>query len=312
MLNLIIDCDPGQDDAVAILLAIANEGFNILGITTVAGNVSGMQTFLNAKKVCKCAGREDIKIFHGADAPIHKKLITAEHIHGKSGLSCELKVDKIFSECKKAEQFLIETLLASKEKVTIAATAALTNIALSLQKEPKIKDKIERIVLMGGSTEEGNITKHAEFNFFTDPHAAQIIFESGIDITMIGLNVTLQAVFAEKEIDRIKAINNYVTFPVVRILTDLMITNRDIYGYKGGIVHDACVMAYLAEPSIFKTKNAFVKIETKDKIKIGKSYVDFDANVKNAAVATEINTKKLFDFFEKSFRKFSDTIAKTA
>lgn len=312
MLNLIIDCDPGQDDAVAILLALANEKFNILGITTVAGNVSGMQTFLNAKKICKCAGREDVSVFHGADAPIHKKLITAEHIHGKNGLSCDLNIDEDASDSKRAEQFLIETLLTSKEKIIIAATAALTNIALALQKEPKIKDKIEKIVLMGGSTEEGNITKHAEFNFFTDPHAAQIVFESGIDITMIGLNVTLQAVFAEKEIARIKSIDNYVTDHVVTILTDLMVTNRDIYGYEGGIVHDACVIAYLADPSIFKTENAFVKIETTDNIKIGKSYVDFHANLKNANVAIGINTEKLFDFFEKSFRNFSRAIAKTA
>lgn len=305
MMNIIIDCDPGQDDAIAILLAIANDNLIINGITTVAGNVSGEQTYINAKKVCKCADRLDIKIYKGAMHPLKKKLITAEFIHGKNGLSCDVNINNVSDTSEDAVTFIIETLLRAKEKITIVAMAALTNIALALQKEPKIKDHIEKVVLMGGSTNEGNITKYAEFNFFTDPHAAQIIFSSGLDIVMIGLNVTEQAVFEEKEIQRISMLGNKVSEHAVIILNDLMKTNREVYGFKGGLVHDACVIAYLIDPSIFKLSSANVQIEIENEIKMGKSYVNFNAENPNASVAVGINTEKLFNLFENSFKNYS-------
>lgn len=305
MIDLIIDCDPGQDDAIAILLALANKNFNILGITTVAGNVSVQQTFLNAKKICVCASREDIHVYKGASNPIKKELITAEHIHGENGLSCDISVVDDSEERKNAIQFIIDTLERSERKVTIAATAALTNLALAFQKAPHIKEKIDRIVLMGGSTETGNITEYAEFNFFTDPHAADIVFQSGVRIVMIGLNITHKVIFSETEINQIRHINNDVTNKAVKILEDLLITNKNVYGYKGGIVHDACVIAYLSDQSIFSAKDAYVCIETEDEQKIGRSVVDFSSNISNALVCVDVNIEKIFDLFFRLFSNYS-------
>ena len=306
MESIIIDCDPGQDDAIAILMAIASDCLNILGITTVAGNVEGEQTYINAMKVCACAKRSDIKVYKGSLYPLKRKLIDAKHIHGYTGLTCSAQVDALQKESIGAVDFIVNTLLQSTEKVTIAATAALTNIALALKKAPQIQDHIERIVLMGGSSTVGNITPYAEFNFFTDPHAASIIFESGLDIHMIGLNVTNQTMFDEKLVERIKKIKSRVAGEVVHILSDLLKAYRNVYHVPGGIIHDGCVMAYLDDPSIFEFKKARVKIETEEEIRIGASYVTFDDTKPNARVAYGVNVPKLYDLMEKLIGVYKD------
>ena len=305
MIDLIIDCDPGQDDSIAILLALANKNFNILGITTVAGNVTAQQTFLNAKKMCICANRSEVQVYKGAEKPIKKELKTAEHIHGENGLSCDILVEDDSELRPNAIQFIIETLEKSDRKITIAATAALTNLALAFNKAPHIKEKIDQIVIMGGSTEGGNITKYAEFNFFTDPHAADIVFRSGVKIVMIGLNITHQVVFSESEITKIKHINNVVTNQAVKILEDLLITNRDVYGHKGGIVHDACVIAYLSDPNIFSSKEAYVCIETKNQENVGQSYVDYSSNINNSLVCIDVDIERIFSLFLKLFSHYN-------
>lgn len=294
--DIIIDCDPGQDDAIAILMAINSQNLNILGITTVAGNVNGEQTYLNAMNICGFANRANIGVYKGALKPLQKDIIFATHIHGENGLSDNIKGEYLDKKDIDAVEFLIKTLRESSKKITIAATAALTNIALAIRQAPDIKEKIEKIVLMGGSVTEGNITKFAEFNFFTDPHAAKEVFESGLNIVMIGLNSTNQTMFDEQLINRVKQIGNKVSDGIVNIMQDLLLTYREVYNIPGAIIHDGCVMAYLNDPSIFATKPALVKIETEDQEKIGASYVTFGENIKpNATVTLDVNVSRLFD-----------------
>lgn len=304
MTDIIIDCDPGQDDAIAILMAINSQNLNILGITTVAGNVNGEQTYINAMNICGFANKANIGVYKGALKPLQKDIIFATHIHGKNGLSDNIKGEYVFKNELTAVEFLIKTLRESDKKITIAATAALTNIALAIRQAPDIKEKIEKIVLMGGSVTEGNITKFAEFNFFTDPHAAKEVFDSGLNIVMIGLNSTNQTMFDEQLINRVRQINNKLSSGIVNIMEDLLLTYRQVYNIPGAIVHDGCVIAYLNDPSIFATKPAFVKIETEDEEKIGASYVTFGQNIKhNATVTLDVNVSKLYDMMIELFSK---------
>lgn len=301
--DIIIDCDPGQDDAIALLMAMGSVSLNILGITTVAGNVSCDLTFENAIKICARANRTDIGVYKGCDRPLKKELVTAEHIHGESGLSCKIDISEIQKNTLHAVDFLIKTLREVDHKITIVATAALTNIAVAITKAPDIKDKIERIVLMGGSATGGNITPYAEFNFFTDPHAAEIVFNSNIRIVMIGLDTTVQTMFDEVLVDRIGKIKNKVSDCASLILSDLLFTNRNVYHTNGGILHDGCVIAYLNDPELFTLKKAHVKIETLDARKIGASYVSFDDDG-DVLVATKADKDGIFDMIEKLLKNF--------
>lgn len=303
MTDIIIDCDPGQDDAIAIIMALASKSLHVLGITTVAGNVNGVQTCINAKKICAYVNRCDIPVLQGSLQPLLKDLLDASHIHGETGLSKE--IDGVYSNEHDihAVDFIIETIRKSPNKITIAATAALTNIALAFRKAPDIKNNIERIVLMGGSTTDGNITRYAEFNFFTDPHAASEVFESGVPIVMIGLNTTNQTMFDERLVRKIESIGKRVSGGVCKILEDLLQTYRKVYKAHGAVVHDGCVVAYLNDSSIFKTQPAHVSIETSDREKLGQSYVSFD-NPFNALVAVRVDEKQLFDMMEKLVGNF--------
>ncbi len=204
MKKIILDCDPGHDDMIAIMLAATREEIELLGITTVAGNQTGEKTFQNALKVLTLINKKYIKVARGFDKPILRELITAPKIHGVSGLdganlpSPEVEPLKIH-----AVDFIIETLLKSEEKIYIVPTGPLTNIAISLIKEPKIKEKIEKIVLMGGAIYDSNITPSAEFNIYVDPEAAKIVFNSQVPIVMIGLDVTNKAQITFEDIEKI-------------------------------------------------------------------------------------------------------------
>ena len=211
--KIILDCDPGHDDAVAIMLAIASDDIDLLGITCVGGNATLENTKLNALKICSLLNRKDIPIYAGSDKPLIYDLVTAEHVHGKSGLDTDGEpinldpshrikemsaIDFIINECKNAE-----------EPIYLCPTGPLTNIALCLQKDPSIKDKIKEIVLMGGAALcLGNITPAAEFNIYVDPHAANVVFNSGIEITMMGLDVTHKVNVNDQIINSIKT-NNF-------------------------------------------------------------------------------------------------------
>ena len=211
--KIILDCDPGHDDAVAIMLAIANDNIDLLGITCVGGNATLENTKLNALKICSLLNRQDIPIFAGADKPLVYDLVTAEHVHGKSGLDTDgdpINLDPSHNiEEMSAIDFIIKECKNAEDPIYLCPTGPLTNIALSLQKDPSIKNNIKEIVLMGGAAMcLGNITPAAEFNIYVDPHAANVVLNSGIEITMMGLDVTHKVNVNDEVINSIKSNNN--------------------------------------------------------------------------------------------------------
>ena len=294
--KVLIDCDPGHDDMIAIMLACCSKEIEVLGITTVAGNQTGDKTYLNAHKVLKLINREDLRIARGYDFPLFKKLVTAPEIHGVSGLDgAALPEIYIKTKPEHALDFIISTLMSSQEKVWLIPTGPLTNIASSLLKEPLIKEKIEKIVLMGGAVCDSNITPSAEFNIFVDPEAARIVFESGLPITMVGLDVTNKALFTFEYIDLLDSFGGKVSAVVAPLLKFFARTNLEIFSFPGAPLHDALAVAYVIDPTVLTTKYWNVKIETKGEFTSGRTVVDvynITGDKPNAEVAMEIDLPK--------------------
>ncbi|MGR3511828.1 MAG: nucleoside hydrolase [Paracoccaceae bacterium] len=276
--NIIIDTDPGQDDAVAILLALASPELNVMGITAVAGNVPLALTERNARIVCELAGRTDIKVFAGADTPMGRKLVTAEHVHGKTGLDGPPLADPTMPlQSTHAVDFLIETLQSEPPgTVTLVPIGPLTNIALALQQAPDIAGRIAEIVLMGGAYfEVGNITPAAEFNIYVDPEAADIVFKSGIPLTVMSLDVTHKALTTKPRIDAFRALGNE-TGRMVAAWTDFFERfDMEKYGSEGAPLHDPCTIAYLLDPDLFTGRHINVEIETQSDLTRGMTVADW-------------------------------------
>lgn len=277
--KIIIDTDPGQDDAVAILLALASpEELEILGIVAVAGNVGLRQNATNALKIVELSQRSEIKVYAGCDRPIRRPLVTAEHVHGKTGLDGpELAKPEIALEERHGVDFIISALMASKEKeITICALGPLTNIAMALVREPQITSKIKEIVLMGGGHfEGGNITPAAEFNLYVDPEAADIVLRSAIAITMIPLDVTHQALATKPRLETIKNLGNKTGKAIFEMLTFSERFDLKKYQWDGAPLHDPCVIAYLLEPNIFDGRLINVEIEVASELTRGMSVADY-------------------------------------
>ncbi len=277
MRSVIIDCDPGVDDAIALLLAFGSpDDLNILGITTVAGNVPLALTQTNARKICELAGRSDMRVYAGCPRPLMRSLATAEEVHGATGLDgVTWREPEMPLQRHHGVDFLIDTLLASSEPVTLATLGPLTNVAVALIKEPRIREKIQEMVVMGGAITHGNITPSAEFNFYVDPHAAQVVFSAGVPLTMMSLDVTHQAIATP---DRLAAIRD-IGAPIGTTAASLLAYygHHDIakYGMAGGPLHDPCVIAYLLKPSLFKSRNLYVTVETTSESTIGRTIVDW-------------------------------------
>jgi purine nucleosidase len=277
--KIIIDTDPGQDDAVAILLALASpEDIEILGITAVAGNVPLALTAKNARKVCEVAGRSDVKVFAGCDRPLAHALVTAEHVHGKTGLDGpDLPEPQMPLQDQHGVDFIIETLRAEPSgTVTLCPLGPLTNIAMALQKAPDIAEKVQEIVLMGGAYfEVGNITPAAEFNIYVDPEAAEIVFKSGIPIVVMPLDVTHKALVTPP---RNEAFRSLGTHPgtVVAEWTDFFERfDKEKYGSAGAPLHDPTVIAYLIRPGLFTGRHVNVEIETQSELTRGMTVADW-------------------------------------
>ena len=264
--KIIIDTDPGQDDAVAILLALASpEDVEVLGITAVAGNVPLHLTEKNARIVCELAGKPDTKVFSGCDAPITRKLVTAEHVHGKPGLDGpKLPDPTMVLQDQHAVDFIVDTLRAEDPKtVTLCPLGPLTNIAVALQKAPDIADRIAEIVLMGGAYfEVGNITPTAEFNIYVDPEAAEIVFKCGAPITVMPLDVTHKALVTKPRNDAFRALGTPIGMAVAEMTDFFERFAREKYGSAGAPLHDPCVTAYLIQPDLFSGRHINVEIET--------------------------------------------------
>ena len=277
--KIIIDTDPGQDDAVAILLALASpDEIEVLGITAVAGNVPLSLTEKNARIVCELAGRPDIPVYAGCDRPLKRKLVTAEHVHGKTGLDGpELPEPKIKLQEKHGVDFIIDTILQEPENsISLCPLGPLTNIASAILKQPKIVSRIKKIVLMGGAYfEVGNITPAAEFNIFVDPDAAKIVFEAGIEMVVMPLDVTHKALVTEKRNEAFRQLKSPVGIAVAEMTDFFERFDKEKYGSSGAPLHDPCVTAYLIDPKIFSGKNINVEIETKSELTLGMTVADW-------------------------------------
>jgi len=277
--KIIIDTDPGQDDAVAILLALASpEDVEVLGIVAVAGNVPLPLTQKNARIVCEVAGKVDVPVFAGCDRPLSRKLVTAEHVHGKTGLDgIALPEPTMPLQAQHGVDFIIETLRREqKGTVTLCALGPLTNIATALTRAPDIATRIQEIVLMGGAYfEVGNITPAAEFNIYVDPEAADIVFKSGIPITVMPLDMTHHALVTGPRVAAFEALGTRVG-QVVASWTHFF-ERFDVakYGSEGAPLHDPTVIAYLIDPDLFDGRFINVEIETQSPLTLGMTVADW-------------------------------------
>ncbi|MEJ6398063.1 nucleoside hydrolase [Yoonia sp. 208BN28-4] len=277
--KIIIDTDPGQDDAVAILLALASpDDLDVLGVTAVAGNVPLPLTQKNARIVCELAGMPETKVFSGCDAPISRKLVTAEHVHGKTGLDGPQMADPTMPlQDQHAVDFIIDTLRDHNAgTVTLCPLGPLTNIATAFEKAPDIVGKVQEIVLMGGGFfEGGNITPAAEFNIYVDPEAAKIVFDAGAPITMMPLDVTHQALTTQARVDAFRNLGTPVG-DMVAAWTDFFERfDKEKYGSEGAPLHDPCVIAYLIQPELFEGRHINVEIETSSELTLGMTVADW-------------------------------------
>ncbi|NOC82628.1 nucleoside hydrolase [Ruegeria sp. HKCCD6428] len=277
--KIIIDTDPGQDDAVAILLALASpEDIEVLGITAVAGNVPLELTAKNARIVCELAGRTDIPVYAGCDRPLNRPLVTAEHVHGKTGLDGPDLPDPQMPLAEgHAVDFVIDTLRAEEpDTVTLCPLGPLTNIATAFSKAPDIVDRVQEIVLMGGAYfEVGNITPTAEFNIHVDPEAADIVFKSGRPIVVMPLDVTHKALVTQPRNDAFRALGNKVGIAVAEMTDFFERFDKEKYGSAGAPLHDPCVTAYLIRPELFSGRHVNVEIETQSELTMGMTVADW-------------------------------------
>lgn len=300
--KIIIDTDPGQDDAAAIMLALGSpDELDVLGITAVAGNVPVALTSRNVRVICELCNRRDVKVFAGADRPLVRQLVTAEHVHGKTGLDGPVVDEPTMPlQPQHAVDFIIETLLAEDPgTVTLCTLGALTNIALALNKAPEIAPRVRELVMMGGGFfEGGNITPAAEFNIYVDPDAAEIVFRSGIPIVMMPLDVTHRVLTYKARVEKIKAIGSPAAVAMAEMLEFFERFDIEKYGSDGGPLHDPTVIAYLLRPDLFKGRDCNVEIETKSELTVGMTVVDWWQVTKrkhNAKVMREIDDQGFFD-----------------
>ena len=305
-MRIIIDTDPGTDDAVAILIALAHfTDEEIMGITTVAGNVGVKVGTTNALRVLEHAGRNDIKVYQGESVPLKRDLLTAEWVHGTDGLG-----GVPFPQPSKTEEeidavsFLKDAILKSEEKVTICVLGPMTNIAKAISEKPEIKTNIEQIVFMGGSATSGNTTPAAEFNILVDPDATHIVLQSGIKLVMMGLDVTHQAISTS---DRIQKISDTKT-KTAELLVGLMsrLANLEIVKKKfpdGTPVHDAFVTAFLVDDSLTTGDFVNVEVETSSELTLSQTVVDVNeisGRNKNVHWMNSVDDDKLFSNITKS------------
>lgn len=310
--RIILDCDPGHDDAIAILLAGGCPEIELTAITTVAGNQTLDKTTLNARRVCTVAGLHDVPVFAGCDRPLLRPAITAPEIHGASGLD-----GPVFGEPtvpvqnEHAVDYLVETLMSEGEDITLVPTAPLTNVAAALIREPRIAARTREVVLMGGAYTRGNRNPAAEFNIAADPEAAALVFAADWPVTMIGLDLTHQAIATPAVTERIHALDSDVSRMVTALLDFYGASyRRSAVGYLSGQesrvsgvsggppVHDPCAVARVASPGLIAVEDAFVVVETKGEWTAGMTVTDFRGNLghpPNTKVATTLDTSGFWD-----------------
>jgi purine nucleosidase len=308
--KIIIDCDPGHDDAMAILLAHGDPGVEICAITTVAGNQTLEKTTLNAQRVCTVAGITNVPIAAGCDRPLLRKLVTAHRTHGESGLDGPSFGEPTVSVADvHAVDLIIDLVMESPGEITLVPIGPLTNIAMALRKEPRLVENVREVVLMGGAYTRGNSTPAAEFNIFVDPEAAAAVFDAGWPLTMVGLDLTHRALATRPVVERIAALGTPLSKIVVELIefftsayieTGSTLQARDgrLSKFEAPPVHDGCCIARIVRPELVKCVEAFVVVETAGTWSAGMTLVDFDNSLgrePNALVATELDFDGFWD-----------------
>ena len=311
--SIIIDCDPGQDDAIALLLAMSSpDELEILGITAVAGNVPLELTARNARQIRDLGKRGDIPVFAGCSRPMQRDLVTAEYVHGVTGIDgIDIVAPELPLEELHAVDFIIETLhAADDESVTLVPIGPLTNIATAIRRDSTIRAKVREIVIMGGAMREGgNRTPSAEFNILVDPHAADVVFRCGRPITVMGLDVTHQVLASPQRIDRIRAVGNDAAFATAGMLDFFNRHDSVKYGSLGAPLHDPCTSAYLLLPELFQGKQCNISIETQSELTMGHTAVDFwnvTDRPKNARWMHAVDAEGFYDLLVERLGRFQD------
>lgn len=307
--KIILDCDPGHDDAIAIMLAAKNENIELLGITVVAGNQTIEKTVHNALNVCQYLGL-NVPVYEGCGQPmIRNKPEVASDIHGESGLDgptfAPLTKEK---EPKHAVQFIIDTLLNSNGDITMVTTGPMTNLAMAMRLCPSIIPKIKEIVLMGGSYQLGNVTPAAEFNIITDADAAHVVFTSGRRIVMAGLDVTRKVLCYPSIIERMSKHDNCAGKLFVDLMTFFSKTQKEVYGWEGGPLHDPVTIAYLIDSSVLTLKEMYTEIDIRSVQSYGRTncdYFNYTKNKPNSCVAIDIDVEKFWDIIEKGIEAYN-------
>ena len=307
-IKIILDCDPGHDDAVAILLAAGSPKIELLGITTESGNQTIDKTTRNALNVLQWIGRGDIPVYRGCERPMVRAKITAGDIHGETGLDgpvfppLELKLQE-----KHAVNYIVDTLTAAKEPITMVTTGPMTNLGMALRMRPAIAEKIERIVLMGGSYQNGNVTPAAEFNILCDPEAAFACFTCGRPIYMMGLDITRKVLCTPDVVERMRKISNRASDLFVDLMAHFCRTQKEIFGFPGGPLHDPCTMVWLLDPSIITLKPMHATIDISHGESYGRTNCDFFNYQKkplNAHVAVAVDVDRYWDLIEEELRRY--------
>jgi purine nucleosidase len=298
--QIIIDCDPGQDDAIALLLALASpDEIEVVAITTVAGNVPLARTTRNAQRIAALAGRSDIPIHPGCARPILRPLETAEYVHGETGLNGAVLPEPTVPPAQghAVDVIVAEIMRRPPGSLTLCPIGPLTNVALAVVKEPAIVPRLKQIVLMGGSMELGNVTASAEFNVYVDPHAARVVFECGAPIVMLGLDVTHKALVTDERLAGIKAIGTPVALACAGLLDFFNRYDKERYQIPGAPLHDPCVIAYLIRPGLFRGQERRVEVETEGTHTSGRTVVDWwqrSPRPPNALVINEVDSDGFF------------------
>ena len=306
-MNIILDCDPGHDDAIAILLLGSKKYFNVLGITTTCGNQTIEKTTKNALNVINFLGL-NYKVYKGATKPLKRDAVICEEIHGETGLDgFNFPKHNLVPEKMDAASFMVKAIKESKEKVVVVTTGPMTNLALAILKDKTIVNNIEKIVLMGGSIGAGNVTPAAEFNINCDAEAADTCFKSGAPIYMVGLDVTRKVLVTKDIVERMSHIKTKASDMFVALMKFFNKTQKEVFNLDGGPLHDPVTIASLIDPTLLHFEFVNTEIDTYPSISYGRTNCDIPGYLKkekNSFVATSINVNRFFDIIEEALKSY--------
>jgi purine nucleosidase len=295
--KILLDCDPGLDDALALLLAHGDSSLELVGVTTVGGNVGLTNTTKNALELREYLGVPEVPIAAGAAGPLVRDTKNAANVHGETGLGdVALPAATLPLNGVHAVDFIIDTIRAAPGEINLVATGPLTNIALALRQDPGIATLVKSCVIMGGSFTRGNTTPAAEFNIYADPDAAAVVFDAGWQVVMVGLDLTLQAIAGPAVIQRMAELGTLGTELVVPLAT--FWTDPDDANWQGQAVHDVCAVAYVARPDLFTSRQARVDVETTGTFTDGMTVVNFASLAPNSLVPVTLDVDGFWDYVE--------------